>query len=147
MDAIKLGGGRLAPMTPPPKLDQISLIQAWMAHRAKPAALNRLKLATIGLCWWASVDALPNRTQADKAERLGITPPFPRLEDCDCDLLKLGAAVGGALADEDVQELFRLGDLLAAELFASLFPSDKDREDARGNSGGRQAPPSEPISD
>lgn len=147
MDAIKLGGGRLAPMTPPPKLDQISLIQSWMTHRAKPAALNRLKLATIGLCWWASVDALPNRTAADKAERLAISPPFPRLDDCDCDLLKFGAAVAGGLPDDDVSELFRLGDELAAELFASLFPSDKDREDAQGNSEGRQAQPSEPISD
>lgn len=146
MNSISLAGGRLAPMTPPPKLDQVSLIQSWMNYRSKPAALNRLKLATIGLCWWASVDALPNRTTEDKANRLGITPPFPRLEDCDCDLLKFGAAVGAALPDDDVSELFRLGDELAAELFSSLFPTPKEREMAGGNSEGRQAQPSEPTS-
>lgn len=135
MESITIGR-RVIPIVPPDRLDIVALLEAFIAARSKPAALVRLRLAAIGLGWWAAVDSMPDRTPADKAERAGARPPFARLEELDCDLLILGRRVGQALGDDAVEARVE-GDRLAAEWFRLVLPSDAARETARGNSEGR----------
>ena len=139
-------GRRTIPVAAPDRLDIVSLLEAFLGAQRKPAALNRLKLAAIGLAWWAAYDLMPDRTPTDKAERVGVKPPFPRLDDCDCDLLQLGKKVGAALGDDAI-EARGAGDVLAADLFRLVIPSDVERETARGNSEGRRDSTGAPYSD
>ena len=138
MESITVGR-RVIPIVPPDRLDIVALLEAFIAARNKSAALVRLKLAAIGLGWWAAFDAMPDRTPADKAERAGCKPPFPRLEDLDCDLLALGRRVGQALGDDAVDARI-VGDKLAADMFQLVLPPEALRGTARGNSEGRGEP-------
>lgn len=89
---------------------------------------------------------MPDRTPADKAERAGCKPPFPRLDDLDCDLLALGRRVGQALGEHAVDARI-VGDKLAADFFQLVLPPEAMRATARGNSEGRGEPGPATFSD
>jgi hypothetical protein len=135
MEPITIGA-RTIPIATPDRLDIVGLLEAFVSSTRKPAALIRLRLAAIGLGWWAAYDALPDRTPADKAERAGSRPPFGRLEEMECDLLAFGRRVGQALGDDAVEARVA-GDRIAAEWFQLVIPSEVQRSVARGNSEGR----------
>lgn len=139
-------GSRVIPIHSPDRLDIVSLLEAFIAHQRRPAALNRLKLAAIGMGWYAAWDAMPNKSPSERADKAGSQPPFPRLEDCECDLLTLGKKVGAALGDDAVDARGH-GDLLAAGWFELVLPPEVQRERARKNSEGRQVHTGAPSSD
>jgi hypothetical protein len=147
MEPLRIGN-RDVPLAEPSKLDVLALLEAWVLHQRKPAALGRLKLATIALCAWAAVDGMPGRTRAERDARDEAQPPFGRLDDCDCDLLKLGRQVAEAYAEEgaDLRELQAAGDRVAAGLFKQLMPRKELRQRAAGFSGEEAATPSDASS-
>jgi hypothetical protein len=139
-------GSRVIPIHAPDRLDIVSLLEAFVAHQKRPAALNRLKLAAIGLGWYAAWDAMPAKSPSERADKAGSQPPFPRLEDCECDLLTLGKRVGAALGDDAVDARGH-GDVLAAGWFGLVLPPEVQRERARKNSEGRPDHTGAPSSD
>ena len=141
MEPIKIGT-RVIPLGHPPRMDTLSLLESFVANQHKPAALTRLKMATIGLCWYAAYDAMPNRTPADKAERAGSVPPFKRLEDCEYDLMKFGNNVGDALGDAALIEARVKGDEIAVLIFKDVVPDPSVVDQARGNLLGELEPTS-----
>jgi hypothetical protein len=140
MEPLQLGD-REIPIAMPDLLDVLGLAQAFVRHEKKPAALGRLKLAAIGLCWWAAVDAMPTKTREDREAKKNAEPGFGRLDDFECDLLQFGKAVAAAeFADvASLREVQARGDILAGELFKHLAPSPQVREKARGNSSAGEA--------
>ncbi len=139
-------GSRVIPIHSPDRLDIVSLLEAFISHQRRPAALNRLKLAAIGMGWYAAWDAMPSKSPSERADKAGSQPPFPRLEDCECDLLTLGKKVGAALGDDAVDARGH-GDLLAAGWFELVLPPEVQRERARKNFEGRQVHTGAPSSD
>jgi hypothetical protein len=97
-------------------VDAAALLDLYLKYTGKPAALRRLKLAAIGLAWWAG----PTK------------PPFDSLEAVDFDLLKFGEGVGKALRGENQRDLQGRGDAIVADAFELLVPTPATMARAEG---------------
>jgi len=92
-------------------LDKWALLQEYTTHQKKPAALNRIRMAALGL--GLDLDGMP------------------KFDDYEFDLIKYGNAIALHLAKEPKQiDLFTAGERFLAEMFASLAPTEQQVKQA-----------------
>lgn len=106
--------GQDIPLRLPDVCDRMALLHAYMENQKKPAVLQRLRMAAVGLSW-------PEST----------APRWKSLDECGYDLSAYGNGIAKAFAGEpEPIAFYAAAEMVLAEIFASVAPSTEAIEEA-----------------